>query len=69
MPKSLAEEALIRGAKKVLQAQEGIAPLAEQAVLNDLANAVAQSYLLGKEADLQAYEGRLWQKLKIPTVS
>jgi putative chitobiose transport system substrate-binding protein len=66
---SLAEEALIRGAEKILKAHEGIAPLAEQAVLNDLANAVAQSYLLGKEADLQAYESRLWQKLKIPTVS
>ena len=63
-PTSLADEALIRGAKKVLQAEEGIAPLAEQAVLNDLANAVAQSYLLGKEPDLQAYESRLWQKLK-----
>ncbi len=62
-PTSLADEALIRGAKKVLQAQEGIAPLAEQAVLNDLANAVAQSYLLGKDADLRAYETRLWQKL------
>jgi putative chitobiose transport system substrate-binding protein len=68
-PTSLSDQALIRGANKVLQAHEGIAPLAEQAVLNDLANAVAQSYLLGKEADFRSYEGRLWQKLKIPTSS
>ena len=62
-PHTLSEEALVRGANKVLQAHEGIVPRPEQAVLNDLANAVAQSYLLGDESAFVAYESRLWQKL------
>jgi putative chitobiose transport system substrate-binding protein len=66
-PHSLSEEALVRGTNKVLYAHEGIVPRPEQAVLNDLSNAVAQSYLLGDESAFVAYESRLWQKLNLST--
>jgi putative chitobiose transport system substrate-binding protein len=66
-PHPLSEEALVRGANKVLYAHEGIVPRPEQAVLNDLSNAVAQSYLLRDESAFVAYESRLWQKLNLST--
>lgn len=62
--KTLSQRAIQISALKISHAQEGITPQAEQATLNDLANAVAQSYLLGQKQAVQAYIERLLQRLK-----
>ncbi len=65
----LAQDALVASANKILEAQQGIRPRSEQAVLNDLANAVAQSYLLNQPEENIHYTQRLWDKMNLQSPS
>jgi putative chitobiose transport system substrate-binding protein len=63
--KTLSQQAVQKSALQISKAQQGLTPQAEQAILNDLANAVAQSYLLGDAKASPAYLERLWQRFQV----